>query len=302
MSLLLHRLGRAMRFLGLAAALLAAPLSGHAADPTPTTPETPRGSEPGEDASERALDVTVGLPAPSTRDIPWDRLEQGDYDLVRDVVAGATASSEVSRITFRSRKPVFEYLLDHLDFAADVARMLRQGKYRVRRAGDGYEADDGYGTTGTIRPVFAGPDRRIFYLAGRYDTPLLPTIPLRAVLLLDAGHAEGPDGATYCDLHVAGHVRFDSRAAEAVAWIARNYTEAQVDRQVRRFFRHVAAVSRRAYDDPETLAEDLSRRPDLPAQRVAEFREVLLAHLPPAWSETQRYQLIEPLAPPAASE
>jgi hypothetical protein len=101
---------------------------------------------------------------------------------------------------------------------------------------------------------------------------------------------------------VAGHVRFDSRAVEVLAWIARNYTEAQVDRQVRRFFRHVAAVSRRAYDDPESLADEIGRRPDLSPQRVAEFREVLLAHLPPVWSETQRYHLIEPLAPSPGSE
>jgi hypothetical protein len=81
--------------------------------------------------------------------------------------------------------------------------------------------------------------------------------------------------------------------AEVLASVAKGFSEAQVDKKVRRFFRHVAVVSRRAYDDPEGLADELDRRADLSTARVAEFRQVLLAHVPPAWSQTQDFRLID---------
>lgn len=293
--------GRAALVAGLAVVALSATPAPARSEDHPESADTlrssehPRGSSPSPGAG---LSIDVALsPSSSRRDIPWDRLAGADYQLVREVVTGAAASREVREISFRSRKPVFEFLLDHLDFAADVARILRQGKYRVRRAGDAYEADDGHGTSGTLKPVFADGGRRVFYLAGRYDAPLVPTLAVRGVLLLDAEHLEGPDGVTYCALTVAGHVRFDSPVADTLARVARSYSEAQLDRQLRRFFRHVAIVSRRAHDDPESLAEELSQRPELPAHRVAQFRDVLLGHLPPPWSETQRYRLVEPFPP-----
>jgi len=239
-----------------------------------------------------ALDMAL-TPASPARDIPWDRLDRAAYERVRDVVQGAVVSREVRDIAFRSRKPVFEFLLDHPDFAAGVARALREGKYRVRSVGDGWEADDGHGAHGRLRVFYAESGRRLFYLEGHYDTPLLPTLSGRLVMMLDADHVEGSDGITYCEMRVAGHLRLDSTAAEVVATVARSFGEAQVDKKVRRFFGHVAKVSRRAYDDPEGLADELARRPELPAEQVTRFREVLMAHLPPGWSETLDFRLLD---------
>jgi hypothetical protein len=92
-------------------------------------------------------------------------------------------------------------------------------------------------------------------------------------------------------------VRFDSRLASTLVAVARQYGEAQLGRGLHRFFRHVAVVSRRAYDDPEGLIDELTGKPGLAPERLAQFREILLAGRPPAWSEAHRFQLVEPLAP-----
>src|SRR5262245_45316484 len=104
-----------------------------------------------------AAGTDLALTPPRVRgDFPWASLGSADYWLVRDVVDRAAVSREVNDIAFRSRKPVFDFLIAHLDFASDVARALRQGKYRVRRAGDDtYEAEDGYGARGTLRAVLS---------------------------------------------------------------------------------------------------------------------------------------------------
>src|SRR5262245_39172995 len=191
----------------------------------PSTPDASRsGESPGGDAPPNAPEergapgTDLALTPPSTRgDIPWASLGSADYRPVRDVVDRAAVSREVNDIAFRSRKPVFDFLIAHLDFASDVARALRQGKYRVRRAGDAYEAEDGYGARGTLRPVLSEGDRYVFYLAGSYDAPLLPALEVRGVLRVEAEHSEGIDGVTYCSLHLAGHVRFDSRLVTTLA-------------------------------------------------------------------------------------
>ena len=225
--------------------------------------------------------------------VPWERLDAAAYELVREVVKGAAVTREVRDITFRSHKPVFDFLFDHPEFAADVARLLREGKYRVRRVGDVYEADDGRGVRGLMRPLLSEDGRRVFYLEGRYDPPLLPALSGRLVILLDTEHLDGPDGVTYCAMKFAGFLKLDSVVADAFARLAQTLSEDQVDKRVRRFFGHVAAVSRRAYDDPEGLAELLSARPDLPADHVARFRELLLASVTPGWAARGEYRFLD---------
>ena len=269
--------------------LLAATVaSGEDSPPAAPPVQTPSAAP----APPSGLDVTLSQSAPGRR-IPWDQLDGADYLLVRDVVKDAVVAQEVRDIAFRSRKPVFEFLLAHPDFAADIARLLKEGKYRLRRVGEVYEADDGHGVHGVMRPMIGSGARRLFYLEGSYDTTLLPTLTGRAVLVLDAEHVEGPDGVTYCDMRIAGYLKLDQTLPAAMIRVAKGFSETQVDRRVRRFFRHVAAVSRRAYDDPEGLAEDVARQPGLAREMVDGFRAVLLAHRPPPWAESQGYRLLD---------
>ena len=279
-----------------ARAIVAAGLSlGSALGAGTVAAEEPQADAAGERARPPAPPLSLGLTEASReRDIPWDRLDAPAYDLVRDVVRGAAVAREVRDITFRSRKPVFDYLLDNPDFAAEVARILREGKYVIRRVGEGYEADDGYGGHGTMRFLLNEEGRRVYYLEGRYDPPLLPTLTGRLVILLDAEHVDGPDGVTYCAMKFAGYLKLDNAMADAVARVMQMFSEDQVDKRVRRFFGHVAAVSRRAYNDPEGLAELLATQPQLPADRVADYRELLLAYVPPGWAADLDYRFLDP--------
>jgi hypothetical protein len=247
----------------------------------------------GADAA-RAQDMRLTLTeASGPGAIPWDRLDLDAYELVRDVVQDAAVSRDVRDITFRSHKPIFDFLLDHPDFAADVARVLREGKYRVRRVGTLYEADDGRGVRGLMKPLLSENGRRVFYLEGRYDPPLLPALSGRAIILLDSEHLDGPDGVTYCAMRFSGFLKLDSAVADALARVLQAFSEDQMDGRVRRFFGHVARVSRRAYDDPEGLAAFLADHPELAADRREEFRALLLASAAPSWAAAGDYRFLD---------
>jgi hypothetical protein len=238
------------------------------------------------------------------RDIPWDAMDRTSYLRVRDVVADAFAAREVRDITFRSRPEVLDFLLDNPDFASEVGVALRRGKYRLRRAGDAYEAEDGEGARGRMWQLLHEGSRRVFYIEGQYDGPILPTFSGRLVVMLDTDHLEGLDGLTYCEARFAGFIKFDTGLTELLARVTRGLSEARVDRNVRRFFGHVAAVSRRAYDDPEGLADELDGRPGLSPEMLARFRSVLTAHLPPRWAKVEVFQLDEtsPAGPGSVEE
>ena len=285
------------RVAGLAAAfLVAAPALALGADGSPPSlpgygvgrPDEPRPVQTG----APVLDMTLA-PGNDGRGIPWDAFDRAGYLRVRDVVADAAAAREVRDIVFRSRPEVLDFLLDHPDFASEVGVALRRGKYRLRRNGDAYEAADGEGASGRMWQVLNEGGRRVFYIEGRYDGLVLPIFSGRMVVLLDTPHLEGLDGMTYCEARFAGFVKFDSGLAEVLARSARILSEARVDRGVRRLFRHVAAVSRRAYDDPEGLADELDGHPGLSPEMMTRFRRVLTAHLPPRWAKPEEFRLVE---------
>jgi hypothetical protein len=94
-------------------------------------------------------------------------------------------------------------------------------------------------------------------------------------------------------MRISGYLKLDQSLPATMARVARGFSETQVDRRVRRFFGHVAAVSRRAYDDPDGLADAVSRQPGLARDLVDRFQALLLAHRPPPWAESQRYRLLD---------
>lgn len=221
------------------------------------------------------LHAAVGRP------VEWQRLSPDGQRLVQPVVAKPQVFRDVGNITYPSRREIWNYLLDHPDFAADVARVLREGKYRIQRVADYFEAQDGRGVSGIMRPLYAETGRRIFYLEGRYDTKWFPTVKGRAVLVLDTDHTEPPGGTPQADVRVLGYLRIDNFLVGAFVAIAREFSERTFDRRVRKFFSHVERVNRRACEDPEGLVDLLAAQPDLDRERVEEFRQILLGRRPP---------------------
>jgi hypothetical protein len=205
------------------------------------------------------------------------------------VLAGSIFAQRVEGIRFSSREPVYRFLLDHPDFAAGVARALRLGEYRVSPREDGYWGDDNRGAKGMLHVLFTDDSRRLYYLEGRYDRPLLPTIEGRLLILLEFHHEADERGATLVTQSLTGHVRIDTPLVGAVAHLlgalSRSLVERAVERKVRRFFGTVARVSRWAHDEPEQLVAALDGHPEVPANAIlAEFRTLLLEGRPPGWA------------------
>src|SRR5213078_3417621 len=82
---------------------------------------------------------------------------------LESVARDAFVSTRVEGPTHFMRPEIFEYLLDHPEFATHITRALRLARYRIWHDGQGVWLDDGWGTRGRFTLVHAAPGRRLYY-------------------------------------------------------------------------------------------------------------------------------------------
>src|SRR5438876_8929359 len=108
--------------------------------------------------------------------------ERARLDRLKEAAAVAT---RVDTEPFVTRRDIFDYLLDHPDFASHVTRTLRLARYRIWKTPEGMFLDDGWGATGIFSVVHADPSRRVMYARGAYRQAVLPAINGEAVVMIE---------------------------------------------------------------------------------------------------------------------
>src|SRR5262249_58963636 len=97
------------------------------------------------------------------------------------VVDQASLSTRMQGESFVARGDVFEYLLDHPEFATHVTRALKTARYRIWRTPAGLMLDDGWGAVGAVEVVYGAPGVRVFYAKGEYEQNTFTRVRGRAV-------------------------------------------------------------------------------------------------------------------------
>src|ERR1700736_1086085 len=125
--------------------------------------------------------------------VPLDQLPAGVRDSVRQVVEQPTLTSRGPTEAFHGRPSMYLWLLDHPDQAVLIWRRLGAKCLDITSQGQGRFAwTDGQGSNVHWETVQSGPDQRIWYAEGNArPSPLLPVVPVRAVVVLH--YLEGQD-------------------------------------------------------------------------------------------------------------
>ena len=71
------------------------------------------------------------------------------------VTERASLATRVDGEPFRARRDVFEYLIDHPEFATHVTRAIKAARYKIWAVPGGFGIDDGWGVVGTFEVVYA---------------------------------------------------------------------------------------------------------------------------------------------------
>ena len=194
---------------------------------------------------------------------------------LQEVVDRAVVSTRAEAEPYAARAEVFEYLLNHPEFATHVTRTLKLARFRIWQTAEGLALDDGWGTKGDFALMYAGAGRRVFYARGRYEQRLLPDISGQAVVTIE--YAFRPDGAgrTVVATAVSGHVALDSRLLTLVGRLLGPLAQRKADREARSLLKLFATVSRTIDERPDWVYEQLSRHAEVPRRDLEEFGRLL---------------------------
>ena len=191
------------------------------------------------------------------------------------VSQAAAVSTRVDTEPFLGRPEVFEFLLNHPEFATRVTRVLRVARYRIWRESDGLWLDDGWGTVGRFDVVYAAGRTRVMHARGVYSQRLLPDIHGEAVVVIEYDVRPAPDGRQMIAATVTGFVKLDSGFLATATKLLTPVAQRKADREARVLMRVFSKVSRAADERPASLCQDLAREPDVAAAELATFCRLL---------------------------
>ena len=152
---------------------------------------------------------------------------------LQPVTDKASLAVRVDGQSFVGRRDIFEFLLDHPDFATHVTRALKFARYKIWRTPGGLGIDDGWGTVGTFETVWAAAGHRVMYARGVYQQKILPDIQGQAVVSIDYGVQPATGGRSHISTAITGFVKLDSRLLAMASRLASSVARAKGEKEAR---------------------------------------------------------------------
>jgi hypothetical protein len=186
------------------------------------------------------------------------------------------SSARAAGEPFVARPDVFEFLLDHPEFATHVTRALKLARYRIWRGPEGgLWLDDGWGVVGQFSVVYSAAGTRVAYAHGQYQSGLLPSIRGQAVVVIEYGLSPTADQRSLISAAVTGFVKLDSRIVALAGMLAGSVATAKAEKEAKRLVKLFAKASRAIEENPVHVHEAVRQRPDVPPAELEEFRRLL---------------------------
>lgn len=192
---------------------------------------------------------------------------------IENVLSHATISTRVQIDPYPLRLDVFDYLLNHPDFATQVTRALKLARYRIWVTADGLNLDDGWGVKGVITPFYGDKGLRVVYARGRYEQSVLPDIRGQAIIFVRYGESTGATaGRPSLVTSMEVFAWLDSSVIASLAGsLAKSKATSEGLHALKVFSRLSTHLEQRG---DEVLAE-LTRRPEVSRPELEEFRRLL---------------------------
>ena len=188
------------------------------------------------------------------------------------MLAHATISTRVEIEPYPLRLDVFDYLLNHPDFATQVTRALKLARYRIWVAPDGLNLDDGWGVKGVITPFYGDKGLRVVYARGAYHQNVLPDIRGQAIIFVHYGEngtvAGRPGLATSMEV-------FAWLDSNVLANLAGSVAKAKATSEARHALKVFARLSTHLELRADEVLAELARQPDVSRPELDEFRRLL---------------------------
>jgi hypothetical protein len=172
------------------------------------------------------------------------------------------------------RPEIFEYLLDHPEFASHVTRALKAARYKIWREAGSLWLEDGWGVKGTFSLTHAEPGLRLMHAQGAYQSTL-PDITGRAIVALVYKFQSAPQGRQQVATVLTSFVQIDSAVIRAMGRMGGSLVQKKADREARQLLKVFSKVSRAIEENPADVYARVREHPEVPKQELEEFRKLL---------------------------
>lgn len=191
-----------------------------------------------------------------------------------------TLSRELAPVRFAGTLRTAEWLLDHPQIAAALARRLHPPleRYVVTPAPGGtFEVADQDALRGTLRLIGRGPDRRLYRCDGEFGSPQGALhVAGRLVLFLAYRALPPADGLPRVEMLPALFVRTESVFTHGIAKLLGPLLRGVIDRRVEKLAAATEILGRRVAQDPGGLEAEMRAWPEIPPADLAAFRRAFL--------------------------
>jgi hypothetical protein len=194
---------------------------------------------------------------------------------LEEIAKNSFASTRVEHEPYVARPEVWEYLLNHPEFATHVTRALKLARYRIWHDESGLWLEDGWGVKGQFVVVHAEPGMRVMHAWGRFEQKPFPDIGGQAVATLSFQFSPGRDGRIVVTTSATGYVQVENRMLNTLGKVAAPFIQARADKEAGMLLRTFARVTNAIEENPAKVYQLVSERPDVPKGELQEFRRVL---------------------------
>jgi hypothetical protein len=150
--------------------------------------------------------------------IPWDELDEHATAIAKQMMDRPTVAARGPSETFACVPEQYYWLLDHPERAVIAWRRLGAKCVSINRRGPGkFGYSDDTGTDIGWEVIHQSASVRIWFAEGKVKpSPVLPVVPVKALVVVHHTDGKTPDGTIVVRHHAEVLIHTDSRAATTV--------------------------------------------------------------------------------------
>ena len=196
------------------------------------------------------------------RSFPLGGMERQALCRLAGVVNDATTSHVNPLVLTPIRKPVYDFLLDHVVLTAALVRTLGIGQYTVKRVGaQGFQGDDGLGSEALVDLLHQNSTQRVYHIQGAHHGKVL-LITGEAIVMLTSQTRTGHDGKESVETRMAVYSRLDNPMLATLVKVLQPFLRGVINGKlagpflaVHRLGELIAANPEKVYRQAETILE-----------------------------------------------
>ena len=188
--------------------------------------------------------------------IPLAKLDPADRAEVAAVVKNTSIFRRMPVQVTDCDPHLYLFLVQHPEVIVDIWQVMGISKVQLERTGENtFAADDGSGTTGTIKVCYASQDTHVFLAEGSYQGPLSERLlKAKCVLVLKSGYVQETSRRWYVTSRLDAFIQMDNVGLELVAKTFQPLINKSADFNFAETAGFVSHVSKTAESNPAGMA------------------------------------------------